>query len=345
MAENRGAHDHAGHDHPAPTDHDHDPDHGHGHAHDHRHDHGHSHGFGHHHGPVSHDRAFAIGVALNSLFVVVEMFYGFTANSVALIADATHNLGDVLGLLLAWGAAVLTRMPPSARRTYGWGRTSILASLANAAILFISIGAIGLEAFYRLVSPEPVGEWTVMLVAGIGILINGATALLFMRGREGDLNLRATYLHMVADTAVSAGVVVSAGLIMLTGWLWLDPLTSLAIVAVIAVGTWGLLREAVSLVLDHVPAGIEEGAVQSYLASLPGISEVHDLHIWGLSTTESALTVHLVHAGQEDTNLPATRPHEVAAELRKRFGIGHATVQMEWGTEAEWCRLRPQDVV
>ena len=345
MAENRGAHDHAGHDHPAPTDHDHDPDHGHGHAHDHRHDHGHSHGFGHHHGPVSHDRAFAIGVALNSLVVVVEMFYGFTANSVALIADATHNLGDVLGLLLAWGAAVLTRMPPSARRTYGWGRTSILASLANAAILFISIGAIGLEAFYRLVSPEPVGEWTVMLVAGIGILINGATALLFMRGREGDLNLRATYLHMVADTAVSAGVVVSAGLIMLTGWLWLDPLTSLAIVAVIAVGTWGLLREAVSLVLDHVPAGIEEGAVQSYLASLPGISEVHDLHIWGLSTTESALTVHLVHAGQEDTNLPATRPHEVAAELRKRFGIGHATVQMEWGTEAEWCRLRPQDVV
>lgn len=294
---------------------------------------------------MSHDRAFAIGVALNSLFVVVEMFYGFTANSVALIADATHNLGDVLGLLLAWGAAVLTRMPPSARRTYGWGRTSILASLANAAILFISIGAIGLEAFYRLVSPEPVGEWTVMLVAGIGILINGATALLFMRGREGDLNLRATYLHMVADTAVSAGVVVSAGLIMLTGWLWLDPLTSLAIVAVIAVGTWGLLREAVSLVLDHVPAGIEEGAVQSYLASLPGISEVHDLHIWGLSTTESALTVHLVHAGQEDTNLPATRPHEVAAELRKRFGIGHATVQMEWGTEAEWCRLRPQDVV
>ena len=294
---------------------------------------------------MSHDRAFAIGVALNSLFVVVEMFYGFTANSVALIADATHNLGDVLGLLLAWGAAVLTRMPPSARRTYGWGRTSILASLANAAILFISIGAIGLEAFYRLVSPEPVGEWTVMLVAGIGILINGATALLFMRGREGDLNLRATYLHMVADTAVSAGVVVSAGLIMLTGWLWLDPLTSLAIVAVIAVGTWGLLREAVSLVLDHVPAGIEEGAVQSYLASLPGISEVHDLHIWGLSTTESALTVHLVHAGQDDTNLPATRPHEVAAELRKRFGIGHATVQMEWGTEAEWCRLRPQDVV
>ena len=340
-----GAQDHAGHDHAAPPDHDHDHHHDHDHAHPGGHDHGHAHGFGHHHGPVSHDRAFAIGVALNSLFVIVEMFYGFTANSVALIADATHNLGDVLGLLLAWGAAVLTRMPPSARRTYGWGRTSILASLANAAILLISIGAIGLEALQRFLHPEPVGEWTVMLVAAVGILINGATALLFMRGRAGDLNLRATYLHMVADAAVSFGVVVAAGLILLTGWLWLDPLTSLAIVTVIAVGTWGLLREAVSLVLDQVPPGIEASAVQSYLASLPGVSEVHDLHIWGLSTTESALTVHLVHAGPADTNLPATRPHEVAAELRKRFGIGHATVQMEWGTEAEWCRLRPQDVV
>ncbi len=344
-----GEHDHAGQDHAAPADHDehHDHDHGHaaGHSHGHSQGHGHSHGSGHHHGPVSHDRAFAIGVALNSVFVVVEMFYGFAANSVALIADATHNLGDVLGLLLAWGAAVLTRMPPSARRTYGWGRTTILASLANAAILLVSIGAIGLEAVQRFLHPEPVGGWTVMLVAGVGIAINGATALLFMRGRAGDLNLRATYAHMVADAAVSFGVVVSAGLIMLTGWLWLDPFTSLAIVAVIAVGTWGLLREAVSLVLDHVPAGIEESAVQSYLASLPGVSEVHDLHIWGLSTTEAALTVHLVHAALDDTDLPATRPHEVAAELRKRFGIGHATVQMEWGTEAEWCRLRPQEVV
>ncbi len=341
MDAKHGEHGHAGHDHQAPADQDDDHDQGHGHDHGQ----GHSHGLGHHHGPVSHDRAFAIGVALNSLFVVVEMFYGFAANSVALIADATHNLGDVLGLLLAWAAAALTRLPPSARRTYGWGRTSILASLANAAILLVSIGAIALEAGYRLASPAPVGEWTVMLVAGIGILINGATALMFMRGREGDLNLRATYLHMVADAAVSLGVVVSAGLIMLTGWLWLDPLTSLAIVAVIAVGTWNLLREAVSLVLDNVPAGIEEGAVQAYLAGLPGISEVHDLHIWGLSTTESALTVHLVHTAPDETNPPAIRPHEVAAELRRRFGIGHATVQIEWGTEAEWCRLRPQNVV
>ena len=274
------------------------------------------------------------------------MSYGFSANSVALIADATHNLGDVLSLLLAWAAAALTRLPPSGRRTYGWGRTSILASLANAAILLVSIGAIGLEAFYRFANPAPVAEWTVMAVAGIGILINGATALMFMRGREGDLNLRATYTHMVADAAVSFGVVVAAGLIMLTGWQWLDPLTSLAICAVIAIGTWSLLRESVSLALDHVPAGIDEGAVRAYLAGLPGVHEVHDLHIWGLSTTEAALTVHLVcHDPGPEPRQPSTRPHEVAAELRRRFGIGHATVQMEWGMEAEWCRLRPQEVV
>jgi cobalt-zinc-cadmium efflux system protein len=311
----------------------------------HGHDHAHSHGSDHHHGPVSHDRAFAIGVALNALFVIVEMSYGFMANSVALIADATHNLGDVLSLLLAWGAAALTRLPPSARRTYGWGRTSILASLANAAILLISIGAIGLEAFQRFAHPAPVAEWTVMGVAAIGILVNGATALMFMRGRAGDLNLRTAYVHMVADAAVSLGVVVSAVLIMLTGWQWLDPLTSLAIVAVIAVGTWSLLREAISLVLDHVPPGIEQGAVQAYLSGLHGVSEVHDLHIWGLSTTEAALTVHLVCAEPVQGGHPFPRPHEVAAELRQRFGIGHATVQMEWGTEVEWCRQRPGDVV
>ena len=327
-------HDHAGHAHHAPDQHA--PG---------QHAHAHGHGSGHHHGPVSHDRAFAIGVALNSLFVVAELFYGVAANSVALIADAIHNLGDVLGLVLAWTAAVLTRLPPSGRRTYGWGRTSILASLGNAAILLVGIGAIGLEAIQRFAHPTPVAEWTVMAVAGIGILINGATALLFMRGRAGDLNLRATYAHMVADAAVSFGVVVAAGLILLTGWQWLDPLTSLAIVAVIAIGTWGLLREAMSLVLDHVPPGIEEGAVRTYLTGLPGVSEVHDLHIWGLSTTQAALTVHLVCGEADGAGGKLTRPHEVAAELRDRFGIGHATVQMEWDTEAQRCRLRPGDVV
>ena len=329
------------------ADHDNHHDHGaHGHgAHDHGADdhgsHGHSHA-GHHHGPVSHDRAFAIGVGLNTAFVVAEIFFGITANSVALIADAIHNLGDVLSLLLAWGAAALTRMPPSGRRTYGWGRTSILASLANAAILLVSIGAIGLEAIQRFANPAPMAEITVMIVAGIGILINGATALMFMRGRAADLNLRATYVHMVGDAAVSFGVVLSAAIILLTGWQWFDPLTSLGIIVVIGISTWSLLRESVSLVLDQVPPGIEMEDVRRYLTELPGVSEMHDLHIWGLSTTESALTVHLVCAQPE---AQPCRPHEVAAELRKRFGIGHVTVQMEHGVEAEWCRLRPEDVV
>lgn len=312
-------------------------DHDHGHAHSHA---GHHHG--HDHGPVSHDRAFAIGVALNAGFVVIEMFFGWRVNSIALIADATHNLGDVLGLLMAWGAAVLARRPPSASRTYGWGRATILASLANAMVLLISIGAIGLEAIHRLIAPEPVGEWTVMLVAAVGIVINGATALMFMRGRANDLNIRATYLHMIADAAVSAGVVVSAMLIGLTGWFWLDAATSLVIVAVIAVGTWGLLRESTMLVMDAVPPGIASADVRGYLAGLPGVAEIHDLHIWGLSTTESALTVHLV---QTEDDVPPSRPHEVAAEIRRRFGIGHVTVQIEHGTEAEWCRLRPDGIV
>ena len=306
---------------------------GHGH-HDHHH--------GHDHGPVSYDRAFAVGVALNAGFVVIEMLFGWRANSVALIADATHNLGDVLGLLMAWGAAVLGRRPPSAYRTYGWGRGTILASLANSGVLLVSIGAIGLEAIHRLISPQPVEEATVMVVAAIGIAINGATALLFMRGRAADLNIRATYLHMVADAAVSFGVVVSAALIALTGWLWLDPVTSLAIVAVIAVGTWSLLRESTALAMDAVPPGLIAADIRTYLGEFPGVAEIHDLHIWGLSTTESALTVHLV---QSDGVGPACRPHEVASGIRSRFGIGHVTVQIEHGAEAEWCRLRPEDVV
>ncbi len=308
--------------------------------HDHDHDHHHQ-GHGHHHGPVSHDRAFAIGVALNAAFVVIEMLFGWRANSVALIADATHNLGDVFGLLMAWGASVLGRRPPSASRTYGWGRGTILASLANAVVLLVSIGAIGLEAIHRLIAPQPVEEWTVMAVAAVGILINGATALLFMRGRAADLNIRATYLHMVADAAVSFGVVLSAGLIALTGWLWLDPLTSLAIVAVIAVGTWGLLRESTALAMDAVPPGLVAADIQTYLGQFPGVAEIHDLHIWGLSTTQSALTVHLVQSAEG----AACRPHEVASGIRERFGIGHVTVQIEYGAEAEWCRLRPADVV
>jgi cobalt-zinc-cadmium efflux system protein len=301
----------------------------------HHHDHTHQHA---HHG---HDRAFAIGTALNLGFVVAEIVFGVLANSMALLADAAHNFGDVLGLLLGWGAAWLARRPPTRRRTYGWGRSSILAALLNATILLIGVGAIGVEAVRRLQSSMPVMESTVILVAAAGIVVNGATALLFLRGRDHDINLRAQFVHMAADAAVSAGVVLAGLLILLTGWLWLDPLTSLAIGAIIVVTTWGLLRESIDLAMDAVPGDVAHDAVQEFLTSVPGVLEVHDLHIWGLSTTQTALTAHLVCA---DPSAERTL-HDVTTELRDRFGIGHATLQIETDADAELCRLRPHDVV
>jgi cobalt-zinc-cadmium efflux system protein len=316
-------------------------------VHDHsQHSFGHGHGLpdAHaHDGGTSHDRAFALGTALNAGFVAAEIGFGLAVNSIALLADAAHNLGDVLGLLLAWGAAWLGRRPPTRHRTYGWGRSSILAALANAVVLLISVGAIAVEAMRRLLAPEPVGELTVMAVATVGILVNGGTALLFMRGRKHDLNIRATFLHMIADAAVSLGVVLSALMIALTGWVWLDPVTSLAIAVVITVSTWGLLRDSVHLAMDGVPDGIAHGAVQDYLMALPGVVEVHDLHIWGLSTTETALTAHLVCAGEGDDGKQLLR--RASAGLQRRFGIGHATFQIESGEDAAYCRLRPDDVV
>ena len=271
----------------------------------------------------------------------IEAGFGHVSGSVALIADAIHNLGDVLGLLLGWAAVWLHRRPPSARRTYGWGRFSILAALANAAILLVSVGAIGIEALHRLPEPPPIASGTVMAVAAIGILVNGGSALLFLRGREGDLNIRAQYLHLAADAAVSLGVVLAALAMRLTGWGWIDPVTSLVIAAVIAHGTWSALREAADLAMDAVPPGVAREAVRDWLRALPGVTEVHDLHIWALSTTETALTVHLVHSGADGDR----RPHDLATELRRRFGIGHATVQIESDADAALCRLRPEDVV
>ena len=301
----------------------------------------HHHDHSHHHAHHGHDRAFAIGTALNLGFVVAEIMFGVLANSMALLADAAHNFGDVLGLLLGWGAAWLARRPPTRRRTYGWGRSSILAALLNATILLIGVGAIGVEAVRRLQSPMPVLESTVIFVAAVGIVVNGATALLFLRGRSHDINLRAQFVHMAADAAVSAGVVLAGLLILLTGWLWLDPLTSLAIGAIIVVTTWGLLRESIDLAMDAVPGDVAHDAVQDYLVSVPGVLEVHDLHIWGLSTTQTALTAHLVCA---DPSAERTL-HDVTTELRDRFGIGHATLQIETDADAELCRLRPHDVV
>jgi cobalt-zinc-cadmium efflux system protein len=306
-------------------------------AHDHA-DHAHSHS----HGPATFDRAFLIGITLNTGFVVVEAVYGFLANSLALVADAGHNLSDVLGLLLAWVAASLAKRRPSTRYTYGMKRTPILASLANAMLLLVASGAILYEAVQRLRVPAPVEEMTVIWVALAGIVINGVTALGFLAGRKDDLNIRGAFLHMVADAVVSLGVVLSALAVLWTGWLWIDPAVSIVIALVIVVGTWSLLKESVSLSLDAVPARIDRPAIERYLAALPGVSEVHDLHIWAMSTTEVALTAHLVRPGAGlDDGLLAEACHELA----HRFGIGHATLQVEAGDPAHPCVLASAEVV
>jgi cobalt-zinc-cadmium efflux system protein len=287
------------------------------------------------------DRSFAIGAAVNLGFVIAEAAFGLAANSVALVADAVHNLGDVLALLLAWGAAWLTRQPPTARRTYGWGRSSILAALVNAAVLLIGVGAIGIEAIRRLLEPEPVASGIVMAVAAIGIVVNGGSALLFMRDRESDLNIKAQFQHLAGDALVSLAVVAAALAIWLTGLTWLDPLASLGVVTIITVGTWSTLQESVDLAMDAVPARLTRTQVNDWLAELPGVQEVHDLHIWALSTTETALTVHLVY----DTVPTDHAPHELATALQDQFGIGHATIQIETKTSAALCRLRPAGTV
>jgi len=299
------------------------------------HDHNHS------HAPASFGRAFLIGILLNLAFVVVEAGYGLAAHSVALLADAGHNLSDVLGLLIAWGAAVLSRRLPSAHYTYGLRRTSILAALFNAVFLLVAIGAIALEALNRFANPQPVAGGTVMAVAAVGILINGITAWLFASGRKGDINIRGAFLHMAADAAVSAGVVISGFVILRTGWLWLDPVTSLVIVAVILIGTWALLRDSVAMALDRVPVGIAPHDVEQALAGLPGVARVHDLHIWSMSTTEVALTCHLVMPGgcPGDAFL-----HAASAMLHDRFEIGHSTLQVE-RLEDDACVLAPVERV
>lgn len=300
------------------------------------HDHSHSHGH-HHHGPANHDRAFALGIALNIAFVAIEATYGLIAHSTALLADAGHNASDVLGLGVAWGGAALSRLPPSKRFTYGLRGSSILAALFNALFLLVALGAIALEAGQRFFHPAAVEGTTVSIVAAIGILVNGFTAWLFARGRHGDINIRGAFLHMLSDALVSAGVVVTGLIIWQTGTLWLDPLASLVIAALIFWQTWGLLRESVAMSLAGVPEGIEFDEVEAALAALPGVATVHDLHIWPMSTTETVLTVHLVMPGGNpgDAFLVAMR-----AMLHDRFHIGHATAQVEVDANC-FCALEP----
>ena len=298
-------------------------------AHHHHHHH-------HDHGPARYDRAFLIGISLNLAFVVAEVIYGARARSLALTADAGHNLGDVLGLALAWVGTMLAARRPTTRRTYGLRRFSILAALGNGAFLLIAVGAIAVEAIHRIRNPAPVATKTVIIVALIGICINVGTAIGFMRGRKADLNIHGAFLHMLGDAAASAGVVVAAAGIAWTGWTWLDPVVSLALVALITAGSWGLLRDSLNLALDAVPPGIVTEEVTAYLASLPGVSDVHDVHIWGLSTTHVALTAHLVvpDGGNTDT-LIAVATHQ----LHDRFGIEHATMQIEQRHLAHECAL------
>ncbi|WP_313030626.1 cation diffusion facilitator family transporter [Massilia alkalitolerans] len=311
--------------------------------HDHDHDHGHHHGFGHHHhhmpDPAGHERAFALAIGLNALFVAIEFTYGFIAHSTALMADAGHNLSDVLGLVLAWGAAALAKRAPTGRYTYGLRGSSILAALGNGLLLMVACGAIALEAVQRFTEPAPVQGLTVSIVAGIGVAINGFSAWLFMAGSKSDLNLRGAYLHMAADAALSLGVVISGLLIMGTGWTWVDPAVSLAIVVVIVIGTWSLLRESVLLSMAAVPPGVDANAVRDFLCSQPGVKEVHDLHIWAISTTENALTAHVVMPG----GYPGDRVlDEMVGRLRSDFGIHHCTLQVEEGTTHHGCALGDQ---
>lgn len=305
---------------------------------DHRgHQHGHQHGH-HHADPNQQGRTFLIAIALNSLFVTVEFVYGFIANSTALIADAGHNLSDVLGLFLAWGASILARRPPSQRYTYGLRSTSILAALANAMLLFIASGAIAWEAVQRFHHPPEVAGLTVTLVAAIGIVVNGVSAWLFMKGSKTDLNIRGAYLHMAADAAVSLGVVVAGLAMMFTGWYWLDPLVSLLIVTVILISTWGLMKQSAGLALGAVPPHINVAAVTAYLRKCQGVQDIHDLHIWGMSTTESALTVHLVMPGGYPGDLFMDN---VTQTLKDRFSVQHSTMQVEQGTTQHHCTLNP----
>jgi len=289
------------------------------------HSHSHDHGHGHSHAPADFGNAFLIGIVLNTAFVAIEAVYGWISGSMALIADAGHNLSDVLALLLAWGASVAARRPASERFTYGYKSSTILAALANAGLLLVAIGAILFETLNRIAEPAPVAGETMVVVAGIGIVINAGTAALFMRGQH-DINIRGAFLHMAADALVSLGVVIAGVAIIMTGERWIDPAVSLAIVAVIAWGTWGLLKDSVAMSMLGVPKGISENKVRAYLSGLPGVEAVHDLHIWPMSTTETALTAHLV--------MPGGHPGdpfllELAHELEHHHRIGHPTIQIE----------------
>lgn len=294
------------------------------------HDHSHSHS-------QNYNQAFILGIILNVIYIVVEVVYGVVINSMALLADAGHNFSDVLGLLLAWGASYLARTASTEKRTYGMRKSTILAALFNAIILMIAVGAITIEAVRKLIYPEPVQGQTMIIVAAIGFVINSATALLFMKGRHKDLNIKGAFLHMAADAGVSLGVVAAGFIIFSTGWLWVDPAISLVIIIVITVGTWGLLKDSFQLSMDAVPKGIDLKEVGDYLKNISGVTEVHDLHIWAMSTTETALTAHLVIPNETKDDFFLKK---ICGDLHNKFGIEHSTIQMEKSAQSSNCEHR-----
>lgn len=319
---------------PMSSSHDHTP------AHVHDHDHSHEGAHGHSHAPANFNQAFAIGIALNIGFVAIEAFYGWRINSLALLADAGHNLSDVAGLVLAWGGALAVKISPNARHTYGFKRATILAAFANALLLLVAMGGLAWEAIGRLMSGEVSLQEqgvTIMVVAGIGIVVNTATALLFMRGGESDLNIRGAFMHMAADALVSVGVVVAGALTLWRGWVWLDPVVSLLIAAVILWGTWGLFKQSLHMLFDGVPDSVDTQAVRKLLLNLPGVADVHDLHVWAMGTSQIALTAHLVTDATDTSALL----HEAEEELHEHFEIRHVTLQLETPAYAQICGLRP----
>ncbi|MBA3058799.1 MAG: cation diffusion facilitator family transporter [Gammaproteobacteria bacterium] len=318
------------------SSHEHTP----AHVHDQDHSHGGAHG--HSHAPANFNRAFAIGISLNIVFVIIEAYYGWRINSLALLADAGHNLSDVAGLVLAWGGALAVKVLPNARHTYGWKRATILAAFANALLLLVAMGGLAWEAFGRLSAPQAALQAqgvTIMVVAGIGILVNTATALLFMRGSKSDLNIRGAFMHMAADALVSAGVVVAGALTLWMGWVWLDPVASLLIAAVILWGTWGLFKQSLHLLFDGVPDSVDPLAVRQLLLGLPGVADVHDLHVWAMGTSHIALTAHLVTTTPDVDTGALLR--EAEEELHEHFEIRHVTLQLETPAYAASCALRP----
>jgi cobalt-zinc-cadmium efflux system protein len=312
-------------------------DHDHGHTHVHNHGHHHD-----HHTPKNYNAAFIIGISLNFFFVCVEAVYGYFSHSLALMADAGHNLSDVAGLLLAWGAFWLAQKKPTSKYTFGLRKSSILSALFNSIFLLIAVGIIIWEAFHRLWNPNPVNSQIVIIVASIGIFINGATALLFFKDKNDDLNIRGAYLHMAADALISLGVVIGAVIISYTSWLWLDPLLSIFISIVIIYGTWDLLKNSISLSMDAVPDGIDSLEVKKFLESIEDVCEVHDLHIWAMSTTETALSVHIT---VQRNHLDNQKLIHINKYLKKHFKINHPTIQVEHFDEKFECHLKPEEVI